>query len=122
MGEIGRCTDLSDTPTVEAAINAALSSDSEDIKAAASLALGGVACGNLGKYLPALLSSIEQAGGNSKQQYLLLQALNEVVTTVSSRKSKDKDAGLSSGEARFSNDCGHAVCWARLLCCCGMLG
>lgn len=58
---------------------------------------GGVACGNLGKYLPALLSSIEGSQGNSKQQYLLLQALNEVVTTVASRKAKDKAAGFTDG-------------------------
>lgn len=98
LGEIGRRTDLSSTPSVESAINSSLSSDNEDIKAAASLALGGVACGNLGKYLPALLSSIEAAGGQSKQQYLLLQALNEVVTTVGARRAGDKEAGLTSGE------------------------
>ena len=37
---------------VEAAITAALTSDNEDAKSAASLALGGVVCGNLTRYLP----------------------------------------------------------------------
>jgi hypothetical protein len=59
LGEIGRRSDLSGVSGVDAAINTALSSDSEDVKSAASLALGGVACGNLGKYLPALLQSIQ---------------------------------------------------------------
>lgn len=40
LGEIGRRTDLSSSSNVDAAINSSLSSDSEDIKAAASLALG----------------------------------------------------------------------------------
>jgi cullin-associated NEDD8-dissociated protein 1 len=73
LGEIGRRTDLSSVPSVETAVNASLNSENEDIRAAASLALGGVACGNLGCFLPALLQSIEAAGGRSKQQYLLLQ-------------------------------------------------
>ncbi len=59
LGEIGRRTDLSGVAGVDAAINTALSSESEDVKAAASLALGGVACGNLGLYLPTLLKSIQ---------------------------------------------------------------
>eukprot|EP00878_Enallax_costatus_P020279 GHUV01021430.1.p1 GENE.GHUV01021430.1~~GHUV01021430.1.p1 ORF type:complete len:419 (+),score=184.03 GHUV01021430.1:842-2098(+) len=98
LGEIGRRTDLSTSSNVDSAINSSLSSDSEDIKAAASLALGGVACGNLGKYLPALLSSIEGSQGNSKQQYLLLQALNEVVTTVAARLAKDKAASFTDAQ------------------------
>jgi hypothetical protein len=73
LGEIGRRTDLSSAPNVESAVNSSLNSENEDIRAAASLALGGVACGNLGRFLPALLQSIEGAGGQSKQQYLLLQ-------------------------------------------------
>lgn len=59
LGEVGRRSDLSGVVGVDAAINTALSSDSEDVKSAASLALGGVACGNLGKYLPTLLKSIQ---------------------------------------------------------------
>jgi hypothetical protein len=53
LGELGRRCDLSSLgatgPAAEAAIAAALASDSEDAKAAASLALGGVTCGNLSK-------------------------------------------------------------------------
>lgn len=59
VGEVGRRADLSTVSGVDAAINAALLSESEDVKSAASLALGGVACGNLGKYLPTLLKSIQ---------------------------------------------------------------
>lgn len=59
LGEIGRRSDLSGVSGVDAAINRALASDSEDVKSAASMALGGVACGNLGKYLPTLLQSIQ---------------------------------------------------------------
>uniref|UniRef100_A0A383V8K4 TATA-binding protein interacting (TIP20) domain-containing protein n=1 Tax=Tetradesmus obliquus TaxID=3088 RepID=A0A383V8K4_TETOB len=100
LGEIGRRTDLSSAPNVESAVNASLSSENEDIRAAASLALGGVACGNLGRFLPALLQSIEGASGQSKQQYLLLQALNEVVTTVSARKAADTRAGFTEAQVQ----------------------
>ncbi|KAF6251732.1 armadillo-type protein [Scenedesmus sp. NREL 46B-D3] len=100
LGEIGRRTDLSSAPSVEPAVNMSLNSENEDIRAAASLALGGVACGNLGRFLPALLQSIEGAGGQSKQQYLLLQALNEVVTTVGARKAADTRAGFNEAQVQ----------------------
>ncbi|KAF8067210.1 CAND1 [Scenedesmus sp. PABB004] len=97
LGEVGRRSDLSKHAAVEGAVQGALSSDSEDTKAAASLALGGVACGNLAAYLPGLLSSIGAAGGNSKQQYLLLQALSEVVASVGARAGKAKAGAADVG-------------------------
>lgn len=47
-------------------------SNNEEVKTAASLALGGVAVGNLEKYLPIVLKEIET---QPKRQYLLLHAL-----------------------------------------------
>lgn len=47
LGELGRRADLSTLPQVQQAISDSLGSDSEEVKGAASLALGGVACGNL---------------------------------------------------------------------------
>jgi hypothetical protein len=49
---------------------------------AASVALGGVTCGALPRYLPSLLQRIAAAAAAPKQQYLLLQALAEVVSTA----------------------------------------
>ena len=46
---------------MESAITASLSSESEDTKGAASLALGGIACGNLPRYMPSLLQLISSA-------------------------------------------------------------
>ena len=66
LGEVGRRADLSQAAGVEAAVIAALSADSEDVKAAASLALGGVTYGCLGTALPSLLASISGATGNAK--------------------------------------------------------
>lgn len=51
-------------------------SHSEDVKAAASYALGSLAVGNLEKFLPFLLQEITQ---NPKRQYQLLHALKEVI-------------------------------------------
>lgn len=53
---------------------------SEEIKSAASYALGGIAIGNLRQYLPFILQEIEN---QPKRQYLLLHSLKEVITCLS---------------------------------------
>jgi hypothetical protein len=86
LGELGRVSDLSAFPEVEQFIVRALSEGREDVKATASLALGGVAVGNVSQHLPLLLSRIEQLDStSSKQLYLLLKSLNEVLRTLLSR-------------------------------------
>ena len=57
---------------VVAVILGAFSSSNEDIKTAASYALGAVAVGNLTKYLPFVLKEIDS---QTKRQYLLLHSL-----------------------------------------------
>ena len=57
---------------VAAVILGAFSSSNEDIKTAASYALGAVAVGNLTKYLPFVLKEIDS---QTKRQYLLLHSL-----------------------------------------------
>lgn len=56
------------------------SSTSEDIKGAASHALGAVAVGNVNYYLPYILNEIE---AQPKRQYLLLHSLKELITSLS---------------------------------------
>ena len=58
IGEIGRTADLSGYPNLRTALTEALGSSSEDIKSAASTALGAVCIGNLGAYMPFLLQQI----------------------------------------------------------------
>jgi cullin-associated NEDD8-dissociated protein 1 len=58
LGEIGRVENVSGYPDAQAVLTAALSSPSEDVKAAASTALGAVTVGNVDDYLPFLLSKI----------------------------------------------------------------
>lgn len=58
VGEVGRTADLSAFPPLKDALTSALSSSSEEIKGAASLALGAVCIGNLAAYLPFLLQAI----------------------------------------------------------------
>lgn len=53
---------------------------SEDIKGAASHALGAVAVGNLNYYLPYILNEIET---QPKRQYLLLHSLKELISSLS---------------------------------------
>lgn len=83
LGELGRVSDLSAFPEVERLVVGALSAGSEDVKATASLALGGVAVGNVHRYLPLLLTRAADVDRASpKQLYLLLKSLNEVLRTL----------------------------------------
>lgn len=77
LGEIGRRKDLSGHPNIEGVVIRSFQSPSEEIKAAASYALGNIAVGNLALYLPFILSQIDC---QAKLQYLLLHSLKEVKT------------------------------------------
>jgi len=80
LGEIGSHIDLSNTPDLKNVIVSSFSSDSEDIKSAASYSLGHVSVGNLQVHVPFILKEIES---NTKRQYLLLHSLKEVITCQS---------------------------------------
>ncbi|EFJ52089.1 hypothetical protein VOLCADRAFT_79240 [Volvox carteri f. nagariensis] len=75
LGEIGGRADLSGLPAVAAAATGVLSApgSSEEVRAAASHALGGITRGNLHHFMPDLVAQIAAAAGLPKQQYLLLQ-------------------------------------------------
>lgn len=75
LGEIGRRKDLSSHANVENIIIESFQSPFEEIKSAASYALGNIAVGNLSKYLPFILDQIDN---QQKKQYLLLHSLKEV--------------------------------------------
>ena len=80
IGEIGKHVDLSSIDSLKELLVAALSSPSEDVKSAASFALGSVSVGNVKAYLPFVLQEIET---RSKRQYLLLHSLKEIITCQS---------------------------------------
>jgi cullin-associated NEDD8-dissociated protein 1 len=77
LGEIGKSNDLSTIGKVHLEILNVFGSQSEDVRSAASYALGSVSAGNLQTYLPFILSEIQS---NQKRQYLLLHSLKEVIT------------------------------------------
>ncbi|KAI3856868.1 hypothetical protein MKX03_036174 [Papaver bracteatum] len=87
LGEIGRRKDLSSHAGIENIVIESFQSPFEEIKSAASYALGNIAVGNLSKYLPFILDQIDN---QQKKQYLLLHSLKEVIA----RQSVDK-AGRS---------------------------
>ncbi|KAI3438733.1 hypothetical protein D9Q98_001153 [Chlorella vulgaris] len=91
IGELGRRADLTAFPALPNALTAALGS--ELIAESASMALGGVAAGNLGAYLPLLLQHVHAQAKTPKQLYQLLKALNEVITSIALGAA----AGSSSG-------------------------
>lgn len=80
IGEIGKHIDLSSIPELKTIILDAFSSPSEEVKTAASFALGSVAVGNLPEYLPFVLTEIEN---QPKRQYLLLHSLKEIISCQS---------------------------------------
>lgn len=75
LGEIGRRKDLSSHANIENIVIESFQSPFEEIKSAASYALGNIAVGNLSKYLPFILDQIDN---QQKKQYLLLHSLKEV--------------------------------------------
>ncbi|XP_068647216.1 cullin-associated NEDD8-dissociated protein 1 [Aristolochia californica] len=91
LGEIGRRKDLSSHLHIENIVIGSFQSPFEEIKSAASYALGNIAVGNLSKYLPFILDQIDN---QQKKQYLLLHSLKEVIA----RHSVDR-----AGEADFQD-------------------
>ncbi|XP_071811076.1 cullin-associated NEDD8-dissociated protein 1-like isoform X1 [Apostichopus japonicus] len=81
LGEIGKHVDLSGNKELRNVIIDSFSSSSEEVKSAASFALGNVSVGNLTQYLPFVLKEIET---QPKRQYLLLHSLKEIITCQSS--------------------------------------
>ncbi|BES92029.1 Cullin-associated NEDD8-dissociated protein [Nesidiocoris tenuis] len=81
IGEIGRKIDLSSVENLEEVIFVSFSNPSEEVKSAASYALGNIAVGNLKQYLPFVLKEIE---AQPKRQYLLLHSLKEIISCQSS--------------------------------------
>jgi len=77
IGEIGRHIDLSADANVRAVIFNCFNNSNEDIKSAASYALGNVSLGNLNLYLPIVLKEIDT---QPKRQYLLLHSLKEIIS------------------------------------------
>jgi len=80
IGETGRGADLSCLPELKVAVLAAFNHASEEVKSAASYALGNIALGRLGEYLPFILHEIET---QPRRQYLLLHSLKEVISAQS---------------------------------------
>jgi cullin-associated NEDD8-dissociated protein 1 len=75
LGDIGRKSDLSAHGDLRATLSTLLDSDNEEIRAAASYALGSISVGNLSAFLPTILKDVQQ----SKRQYLLLHSIREII-------------------------------------------
>ncbi|XP_020647066.2 cullin-associated NEDD8-dissociated protein 1 [Pogona vitticeps] len=80
LAEIGRTTNLSAQKELKVVILDAFASPSEEVKSAASYALGNISVGSLKEFLPFMLKEI---GGQPKRQYLLLHSLKEVISSSS---------------------------------------
>ncbi|XP_040059897.2 cullin-associated NEDD8-dissociated protein 2 [Gasterosteus aculeatus] len=77
LGEVGRSGSLGASKDVQGVILEAISSSNEEVKTAASCALGSMAVGSLDDYLPFLLKEISS---QPRRQYLLLHSLKEVIS------------------------------------------
>ncbi|KAF4398905.1 hypothetical protein G4B88_023499 [Cannabis sativa] len=102
LGEIGRRKDLSSHPHIENIVIESFQSPFEEIKSAASYALGNIAVGNLSKYLPFILDQIDN---QQKKQYLLLHSLKEVIVRQSVDKSEFQDSSVEKILKLLFNHC-----------------
>lgn len=73
-------SNLSSIELLPQCIIGCFAASSEEVKAAASHALGAIAVGNLHYYLPFILNEIE---AQPKRQYLLLHSLKELISSLS---------------------------------------
>lgn len=80
VGEIGRKIDLTPLPNIKEVILNSFVVVSEEVKSAASYALGCICIGNLHEYLPFILRESQE---QPKRQYLLLHSVKEVITCLS---------------------------------------
>ncbi|XP_016065390.1 PREDICTED: cullin-associated NEDD8-dissociated protein 2 isoform X2 [Miniopterus natalensis] len=76
LAEVGQVTGPGPQRELKAVLLEALGSPSEDVRAAASFALGRVGAGNLSDFLPFLLGQIK---AEPRKQYLLLHSLREAL-------------------------------------------
>jgi cullin-associated NEDD8-dissociated protein 1 len=102
LGEIGRRKDLSSHAQIESIIIESFQSPFEEIKSAASYALGNIAVGNLSKYLPFILDQIDN---QQKKQYLLLHSLKEVIVRQSVDSSEFQDSSVDKILNLLFNHC-----------------
>lgn len=102
LGEIGRRKDLSSHSHIENIVIESFQSPFEEIKSAASYALGNIAVGNLPKYLPFILDKIDN---QQKKQYLLLHSLKEVIVRQSVDKAEFQDSSVDKILHLLFNHC-----------------
>ncbi|KAL3515772.1 hypothetical protein ACH5RR_022674 [Cinchona calisaya] len=102
LGEIGRRKDLSSHAQIESIIIESFQSPFEEIKSAASYALGNIAVGNLQKYLPFILDKIDN---QQKKQYLLLHSLKEVIVRQSVDKAEFQESSVEKILHLLFNHC-----------------
>ncbi|KAI8337575.1 armadillo-type protein [Chlamydoabsidia padenii] len=86
LGEVGRRMDLSYLNTIHEEILSLFGAQSEEVKFAASFALGNLTVGNIGKYFPLIVTQIKE---QPKRRFLLFHALKEVITRCDYQTSLD---------------------------------
>ena len=116
LGELGRVADLSQYPDAAQRILEAVSNPSDDTKATAALALGGIAVGNPAEYLPVLLDRVRSvrdseedsahATKKASQLYLMLKALNELLKSLLAKEATLRESADLDNLIAF---CMHGV-------------
>lgn len=85
LGEIAREVDCKEHPEVESAVFSAFSNEHDEVRRAASVALGNIVAGSLTEMLPILLTRIDQ---ENVHRYLLLCSLKETISRFSSPEAR----------------------------------
>jgi HEAT repeat protein len=88
MGELGKRQDMSKEADLYKRIQSLINSDQEDVRSAASTALGKMSLGNTGFFLPSVMAMIVKA--DQKHKFLYLNAIKEII--VNNVKALSSDA------------------------------
>ena len=81
MGEYGRLQDMSKNTKITDRINLLIKSDQDDVRQAASIALGKIALGNCTFFLPKIMQNVKQP--DNKYRILYLMTIKEVIVNNS---------------------------------------
>lgn len=104
LGETGKYTDFTQSSSNPQQILLEIfSSPSDDLRTAASYALGYIGIRNLNSHIPFLLNEISRSP--TKRQYLLLHSLREIIAYSSQKTSTELDVHVDSIWKTLFNHC-----------------
>eukprot|EP00475_Leptophrys_vorax_P010617 TRINITY_DN17200_c0_g1_i1.p1 TRINITY_DN17200_c0_g1~~TRINITY_DN17200_c0_g1_i1.p1 ORF type:complete len:1258 (-),score=382.07 TRINITY_DN17200_c0_g1_i1:1352-4936(-) len=104
LGEVGKKNDLSAIADIEIQVLKTFSSPDENVRYAASVALGSIAAGNLARFIPVVQARLVESGRNDSNLYNLLNSLKEAISLTGTSFFPYTDEIASVLQAKISVD------------------